>query len=113
MVSGAVNADGRLLLQATRVGAGTQSARMPTLVRRAQQGNAAAQRVADRIASVFAPAGPGPCGSGPARLPRRSAKPAQQTGDDCRGHQPGQRREPVIDDQGQLRLGRSEQSVKP
>jgi Cu+-exporting ATPase len=56
VVGGAVNVGGRLLLRATRVGADAQLARMAQLVRRAQQGKAAAQRLADRIASVFVPA---------------------------------------------------------
>jgi Cu+-exporting ATPase len=56
VVGGAVNVGGRLRLRATRVGADAQLARMAQLVRRAQQGKAAAQRLADRIASVFVPA---------------------------------------------------------
>jgi P-type Cu+ transporter len=56
VVGGAVNAGGRLVLRATRVGADTQLARMAQLVRRAQEGKAGAQRLADRIASVFVPA---------------------------------------------------------
>ena len=55
LVGGAVNAGGRLLVRATRVGADAQLARMAQLVRRAQQGKASAQRIADRIASVFVP----------------------------------------------------------
>ena len=55
VVGGSVNAGGRLVLRATRVGADTQLARMTQLVRRAQEGKAAAQRLADRIASVFVP----------------------------------------------------------
>ncbi|HEY2202923.1 MAG TPA: heavy metal translocating P-type ATPase [Pseudonocardia sp.] len=54
-VGGAVNAGGRLLLRATRVGADTQLARMARLVQRAQQEKAGSQRLADRIASVFVP----------------------------------------------------------
>jgi P-type Cu+ transporter len=56
VVGGAVNAGGLLVLRATRVGADTQLARMAQLVRRAQEGKAGAQRLADRIASVFVPA---------------------------------------------------------
>jgi Cu+-exporting ATPase len=55
VVGGAVNAGGRLVLRATRVGADTQLARMTQLVRRAQESKAGAQRLADRIASVFVP----------------------------------------------------------
>lgn len=55
VVGGALNAGGRLMLRATRVGADSQLARMAQLVRRAQEGKASAQRLADRIASVFVP----------------------------------------------------------
>jgi Cu+-exporting ATPase len=55
VVGGALNAGGRLRLRAVRVGADTQLARMAQLVRRAQEGKASAQRLADRIASVFVP----------------------------------------------------------
>jgi Cu+-exporting ATPase len=55
VVGGSVNAGGRLVLRATRVGADTQLARMAQLVRRAQEGKAGAQRLADRVASVFVP----------------------------------------------------------
>jgi Cu+-exporting ATPase len=55
-VTGAtVNAGGRLVVRATRVGAGTQLARMAELVRQAQSGKAAVQRLADRISGVFVP----------------------------------------------------------
>jgi Cu+-exporting ATPase len=56
-VTGAtVNAGGRLVVEAARVGADTQLARMAKLVEDAQNGKAAAQRLADRISSVFVPA---------------------------------------------------------
>jgi Cu+-exporting ATPase len=56
-VTGAtVNAGGRLVVEATRVGADTQLARMARLVEDAQSGKAAAQRLADRISAVFVPA---------------------------------------------------------
>ncbi|MEW2438987.1 heavy metal translocating P-type ATPase [Streptomyces caniferus] len=56
-VTGAtVNAGGRLVVEATRVGADTQLARMARLVEDAQNGKAAAQRLADRISAVFVPA---------------------------------------------------------
>ncbi|MFE4399265.1 heavy metal translocating P-type ATPase [Kitasatospora sp. NPDC056808] len=56
-VTGAtVNAGGRLVVEATRVGADTRLARMARLVEEAQNGKAAAQRLADRISAVFVPA---------------------------------------------------------
>ncbi|NAZ76075.1 heavy metal translocating P-type ATPase [Kineococcus sp. T13] len=55
-VSGAtVNAGGRLLVRATRVGADTQLAQTARLVEQAQSGKAAAQRLADRVSAVFVP----------------------------------------------------------
>ncbi|MEU0121701.1 heavy metal translocating P-type ATPase [Streptomyces albidoflavus] len=55
-VTGAtLNAGGRLVVEATRVGADTQLARMARLVEEAQNGKAAAQRLADRISAVFVP----------------------------------------------------------
>jgi len=55
-VTGAtVNAGGRLLVRATRVGADTQLAQMARLVEEAQDGKAAVQRLADRISAVFVP----------------------------------------------------------
>ncbi|MFI9170108.1 heavy metal translocating P-type ATPase [Streptomyces lincolnensis] len=55
-VTGAtVNAGGRLVVEATRVGGDTQLARMAKLVEDAQSGKAAAQRLADRISGVFVP----------------------------------------------------------
>ncbi|MER5933493.1 heavy metal translocating P-type ATPase [Streptomyces sp. NPDC002054] len=55
-VTGAtLNAGGRLVVEATRVGADTQLARMAQLVEEAQNGKAAAQRLADRISAVFVP----------------------------------------------------------
>ncbi len=55
-VTGAtVNVGGRLVVRATRVGADTQLARMARLVEDAQNGKAAAQRLADRISAVFVP----------------------------------------------------------
>jgi P-type Cu+ transporter len=56
-VTGAtVNAGGRLVVEATSVGADTQLARMARLVEQAQHGKAAAQRLADRISAGFVPA---------------------------------------------------------
>lgn len=55
-VTGAtLNSGGRLVVEATRVGADTQLARMTRLVEDAQNGKAAAQRLADRISAVFVP----------------------------------------------------------
>ncbi|WP_326605094.1 heavy metal translocating P-type ATPase [Streptomyces sp. NBC_01799] len=55
-VTGAtLNAGGRLVVRATRVGADTQLARMAKLVEDAQNGKATAQRLADRISAVFVP----------------------------------------------------------
>jgi Cu+-exporting ATPase len=56
MVTGAtVNAGGRLLVRATRVGSDTQLAQMARLVEEAQTGKAQVQRLADRISGVFVP----------------------------------------------------------
>jgi Cu+-exporting ATPase len=55
-VTGAtVNASGRLVVRATRVGADTQLAQMARLVEEAQNGKAAVQRLADRVSGVFVP----------------------------------------------------------
>ncbi|MEU2352348.1 heavy metal translocating P-type ATPase [Streptomyces misionensis] len=55
-VTGAtVNAGGRLVVAATRVGADTQLARMAKLVEDAQNGKAEVQRLADRVSAVFVP----------------------------------------------------------
>lgn len=55
-VTGAtLNAGGRLVVEATRVGSDTQLARMARLVEDAQNGKASAQRLADRISAVFVP----------------------------------------------------------
>ncbi|WP_404815520.1 heavy metal translocating P-type ATPase [Streptomyces thermolineatus] len=55
-VTGAtVNASGRLVVEATRVGSDTQLARMAKLVEDAQHGKAQVQRLADRISAVFVP----------------------------------------------------------
>jgi Cu+-exporting ATPase len=55
VVGGTVNAGGRLVVTATRVGADTQLSQMATLVEQAQTGKAAVQRLADRISGVFVP----------------------------------------------------------
>ncbi|HTQ20118.1 heavy metal translocating P-type ATPase [Mycobacterium sp.] len=55
-VTGAtVNAGGRLVVRATRVGDDTQLAQMARLVEAAQSGKAEVQRLADRISGVFVP----------------------------------------------------------
>jgi Cu+-exporting ATPase len=55
VVGATVNAGGRLVVRATRVGADTQLAQMAALVERAQTGKAQVQRLADRISGVFVP----------------------------------------------------------
>jgi P-type Cu+ transporter len=55
VVGATVNAGGRLVVRATRVGADTQLAQMARLVEDAQAGKAAVQRLADRVAGVFVP----------------------------------------------------------
>ncbi|MFF5175937.1 heavy metal translocating P-type ATPase [Micromonospora sp. NPDC000089] len=55
VVGATVNAGGRLVVTATRVGADTQLAQMARLVEEAQTGKAAVQRLADRISAVFVP----------------------------------------------------------
>ena len=55
VIGATVNAGGRLQVRATRVGADTQLAQMARLVEAAQDGKAAVQRLADRIAAVFVP----------------------------------------------------------
>lgn len=55
-VTGAtINAGGRLVIRATRVGADTQLAQMARLVTDAQTGKAQVQRLADRVSGVFVP----------------------------------------------------------
>nr|WP_037041859.1 heavy metal translocating P-type ATPase [Pseudonocardia halophobica] len=55
VVGGTINAGGLLTVQAARVGADTQLARMARLVEQAQEGKAAVQRLADRVSAVFVP----------------------------------------------------------
>ncbi|MEP6631425.1 MAG: heavy metal translocating P-type ATPase [Lapillicoccus sp.] len=55
VVGATVNAGGRLVVRATRVGADTQLAQMARLVEDAQNGKAPVQRLADRVSSVFVP----------------------------------------------------------
>jgi Cu+-exporting ATPase len=55
VVGATVNAGGRLVVRATKVGADTQLAQMSRLVQDAQNGKAPVQRLADRISAVFVP----------------------------------------------------------
>ncbi|MGH3814380.1 MAG: heavy metal translocating P-type ATPase, partial [Pseudonocardiaceae bacterium] len=55
VVGATVNAGGRLVVTATRVGADTQLAQMARLVEEAQTGKAPVQRLADRISAIFVP----------------------------------------------------------
>jgi P-type Cu+ transporter len=55
-VTGAtVNAGGRLVIRATRVGSDTQLAQMAKLVEEAQSGKAQVQRLADKVSGIFVP----------------------------------------------------------
>ncbi len=55
VVGATVNAGGRLIVRATRVGADTQLAQMARLVEDAQNGKAAVQRLADKVSGIFVP----------------------------------------------------------
>ncbi|HEU4422359.1 MAG TPA: heavy metal translocating P-type ATPase [Pilimelia sp.] len=55
VVGATVNAGGRLVVRATRVGADTQLAQIARLVTEAQSGKAPVQRLADRVSAVFVP----------------------------------------------------------
>ena len=55
VVGATVNAGGRLVVRATRVGADTALAQIGRLVRDAQTGKAPVQRLADRVSAVFVP----------------------------------------------------------
>jgi Cu+-exporting ATPase len=55
VVGATVNAGGRLLVRATRVGADTQLAQIARLVEDAQNGKAEVQRLADRVSGIFVP----------------------------------------------------------
>ena len=56
VTGGTLNANGRLLVRATRIGRDTVLAQMARLVERAQDGKAPVQRLADKVSSVFVPA---------------------------------------------------------
>ncbi|HZY00204.1 MAG TPA: heavy metal translocating P-type ATPase [Dermatophilaceae bacterium] len=55
VVGATVNAGGRLIVRATRVGADTQLAQIARLVEDAQNGKAQVQRLADRVSGIFVP----------------------------------------------------------
>ena len=55
VVGATVNAGGRLVVRATRVGGETQLAQLARLVEEAQHGKAEVQRLADRVSAVFVP----------------------------------------------------------
>ncbi len=55
VVGATVNAGGRLMIRATRVGADTQLAQIARLVEDAQNGKAEVQRLADRVSGIFVP----------------------------------------------------------
>ncbi len=55
VVGASVNAGGRLVVRATRVGADTALAQIARLVTAAQTGKAPVQRLADRVSGVFVP----------------------------------------------------------
>ncbi|HWJ65506.1 MAG TPA: heavy metal translocating P-type ATPase [Nocardioides sp.] len=55
VVGATVNAGGRLVVRATRIGSDTQLAQMARLVEDAQNGKAQVQRLADRISGIFVP----------------------------------------------------------
>jgi P-type Cu+ transporter len=55
VIGATVNTHGRLVLDATRVGADTQLAQIVRMVEAAQSGKAAVQRLADQVSAVFVP----------------------------------------------------------
>ncbi|SFE66489.1 Cu+-exporting ATPase [Actinopolyspora alba] len=55
VIGATVNAGGRMVVRATRIGSDTQLARMAKLVEDAQAGKARVQRLADRVSAVFVP----------------------------------------------------------
>ena len=55
VVGATVNAGGRLVARATRIGSDTQLAQMARLVEDAQNGKAEVQRLADRVSGIFVP----------------------------------------------------------
>jgi len=55
LIGGTINAGGRLVVEATAVGAGTELARLTQMVEEAQAGKAPVQKLVDRISAVFVP----------------------------------------------------------
>jgi P-type Cu+ transporter len=55
VTGGCVNAGGRLVVRATRIGGDTQLAQITRLVEDAQNGKAPVQRLADRVSGIFVP----------------------------------------------------------
>ncbi|WEO79346.1 heavy metal translocating P-type ATPase [Cryobacterium sp. SO2] len=55
VVGATMNSGGRLVIQATRIGADTQLAQLGRLVEQAQTGKAEVQRLADRVSAIFVP----------------------------------------------------------
>ncbi len=55
VVGGTLNISGRLVVEASRVGADTELARLGRLVEEAQTGKAEVQRLADRVSGIFVP----------------------------------------------------------
>ena len=77
VVGATINAGGRLVVRATRVGADTQLAQMARLVSEAQAGKAPVQRLADRVSAVFVPVVIAPEPVHPGRVARHRS---QRTG---------------------------------
>lgn len=55
VIGATLNASGRLIIEATAIGADTALARITSLVENAQAGKAQIQRLADRVAAIFVP----------------------------------------------------------
>jgi len=55
VIGATLNASGRLVIEATAIGADTALARITNLVENAQAGKAPIQRLADRVAAIFVP----------------------------------------------------------
>ncbi len=55
VVGATVNAGGRIVVEATRIGSDTQLAQMARLVENAQNGKTEAQRLADKVSGIFVP----------------------------------------------------------